>query len=78
MLLAGVMISLGAQAYRFLAGEWTLHFTSPLLRGGTEGFLEMPDASPAVLVLAAGLLLYVAGLFAPIRGTGPPGPSYSR
>lgn len=64
VLLAGVAVGLGAQAYRLLAGESTLHLTSPFLRGGMEGLVEMPHASPAVLVLAAGLLLYVAGLFA--------------
>ena len=68
-LLAGVTISLGVEAYRLLVGESTLHLASPLLRGGMEGLIEMPHASPVVLVLAAGLLLYVAGLFAPPRTT---------
>jgi len=35
---------------------------------------ETLHAGPAVLVLAAGLLLYLAGFFAPLRGTGTPGP----
>ena len=63
-LLAGVTIALGAQAYRLVVGESTLHIISPLLRGGTEGLLDMPHVSPAVLVLAAGLLLYLTGLVA--------------
>ena len=60
-----------------LAGEATLRLGSSLLRGGTAGLIEMPAASPTVLVLAVGLFLYFAGLFAPLRETGGPSPSSS-
>lgn len=64
VLLAGVAIGLGAQAYRLLVGESTLPLASSFIRGGTKGLIEMPQASPAVFVLVAGLLLYIVGLFA--------------
>jgi hypothetical protein len=68
----GLTVGLGAQAYRLFVGEATLDFTSPRISGGFDGVVEMLPASPAVAVLAAGLLLYLAGLFAPLRDTGHP------
>jgi len=68
--LVGVAIGLGAQAYRLVLGEATLDLISPRISGGMNGVVEMLPASPAVAVLAAGLLLYLVGLFAPLRGTG--------
>lgn len=61
-LLAGGAIGPGALVYRWLAGESAFSFmTSPL--GGLQGILTMPSLTPAVLVLAASLILYLAGLF---------------
>lgn len=54
-----------------VVGEATLDLTSLWISGGMGGVVEMLPASSAVAVLAAGLLLYLAGLFAPLRGTGP-------
>jgi hypothetical protein len=61
--------ALGARVYSLAAGESTLAFSSARIAGGTTGPLEMPGAEPAVLVLAAGLVLYLVGLLASLRGT---------
>ncbi|MEN8377066.1 MAG: hypothetical protein ABFS34_16705 [Gemmatimonadota bacterium] len=68
--LAGVTAGLGAQAYRLFVGEATFQLTSLRISGGMQGIIEMPPASPAVAVLAAGLLLYLGGLFASLNGAG--------
>ena len=70
--LVGMTVGIGAQVYRLYTGEATLDFTSLRIGGGFDGVVEMLPASPAVAVLAAGLLLYLAGLFAPHRRTGYP------
>ena len=67
--LVGLAVSLGAQVYRVAVGEVTLG-TSLQTIGGIAGLVEMLPASPAVGVLAIGLLMYLAGLFAPMRSTG--------
>jgi hypothetical protein len=46
----------------------TIDITSPRLGGFTAGLVAMPDTTAGVLVLAAGLALYAAGLFAPVSG----------
>lgn len=66
--LVGATVGLGAQAYRMLLGEATLDLTSLRISGGLGSVIEMPPLTPATAVLAAGLLLYLAGLLAPIRG----------
>ena len=68
MLLTGITLGLAALGYQYFTGELTLDLTRPLLSGGTKGLAQMPAPTPAVLVLAMGLLLYTAGLFAPARG----------
>ena len=69
--LLGVTLGLGAQAYRLVVGDATLdHLTSLRIGGGMDGVIEMLPASPAVAVLAAGSMLYMAGLHALLRGTG--------
>lgn len=69
--LVGMTVALGAQAYMLVVGEATLDLTSLRISSGMDGVVEMLPASSAVAVLAAGLLLYLAGLFAPLRGTDP-------
>jgi hypothetical protein len=61
-------ISFGALAHVLLVGNTALGLISPRISGGMDGVVEMLPASPAVIVLAAGLLLHLAGLFAPLRG----------
>ena len=69
--LLGVTLGLCAQAYRLVVGDATLdHLTSLRIGGGMDGVIEMLPASPAVAVLAAGSMLYMAGLYALLRGTG--------
>jgi hypothetical protein len=67
--LVGVTVGLGAQAYGLVVGEATLDLTSLRISGGMDGIDEMLPESPAVAVLAAGLLLYLVGLFASLRRT---------
>ena len=67
--LVGLAVALGARVYSLAAGEAPLAFPSARIAGGTTGPLEMPGAEPAVLVLAAGLVLYLVGLLASLRGT---------
>ncbi len=66
--LAGVAVGLGAHAYGLLSGEPILDLTSSRIGWGTNGLIEMLDAGPSVIVLAAGLILYLAGVFGPIHG----------
>jgi hypothetical protein len=47
-----------------------IDFPSPRVGGMTARLLTMPPATPWTLVLAAGLGLYVAGLFAPLGAKG--------
>ena len=67
--LAGLALGLGVQAYGLLSGASTLDSTSSRIGGGTNGLIEMPDPGTSVIVLAAGLLLYLAGFFGPVDGT---------
>jgi len=67
--LAGLAVSLGAQLYGFAIGETTLDLMS-LRTVGMDGAAGMLPTSPAVGVMVVGLLLYLAGLFAPARSTG--------
>lgn len=60
--LVGGGAGLGVQVFGLLSGEMPLDLTSPRIGGG----IEMLVPSPSVVVLAAGLLLYLAGIFGPI------------
>ena len=70
--IAGLAVGLGAQGYRLLSGESTLNLTSSRIGGGMDGVIELLHGGPAVVVLAAGLLLYLAGLFALLGTTEAP------
>ena len=50
-----------------LSGTSTLDLTSSRI-GGPTALIEILDAGPSVIVLAAGLLLYLAGVFASLNG----------
>ena len=63
-LLLGVMMGLGSQAYRLIVGESSFNLISPILQNRSKDFSQMLHGSPAVFLLAAGLLLVVSGLFA--------------
>jgi hypothetical protein len=64
----GVAACLGVGAFRFFAGEMVFDALSPRIGGGLGGPVAMPPADTGGIVLAAGLLLYLAGLFAPLAG----------
>lgn len=50
-------------------GGVPIDIASPRVGGLTVGLVAMPSTTTGALVLAAGLALYVAGLFAPVRGS---------
>jgi len=64
-LAAGLMIALS-----MASGDGALGNIAPGVGAMTAGLLEMPSTTTWALVLAAGLALYVAGLFAPLRARG--------
>ena len=72
--LVGVAVGVAAQVYGLFGGELTFDFTTSRIGGWTDGLGEVPRVGPVVMVLAAGLLVYLAGLFATVRGTGTPDP----
>lgn len=49
-------------------GGVPIDIASPRVGGLTSGLVAMPSTTTGALVLAAGLVLYVAGLFAPFGG----------
>lgn len=50
------------------AGELPIYMLSPAVGGIASGMVAMPSSGACALVLAAGLVLYVAGLFGPLTG----------
>jgi hypothetical protein len=64
--LSGAAAAVGALAYMAVEGAVGLPIASRLTTFPGAP-LAMPAASPAVLVMATGLVLYVAGLVAPAR-----------
>jgi hypothetical protein len=62
--LAGLVIALGTYVHREMAAGTLPDFTSS--RIGHVQLVTMP-IEPAMLVLALGLLLYLKGLFSPLR-----------
>jgi len=65
--LAGHAVGTGALVYVTLAGAFAPGVTSPRAGSGLRGLVGMPDATPVALVLAAGLLIFVTALLAPLR-----------
>jgi hypothetical protein len=68
----GVTVGVGAQAYRIAVSAMTLDLTSLRIIREFELISWLMDGappSPAVAVLAVGLLLYLIGIFAPLRRT---------
>jgi hypothetical protein len=64
-ILAGVAIVFGTYIYGGVAAWAPPDLTS--FRIGTVQLTTLPGKDPVVLCLAAGLLLYLAGLFSPLR-----------
>ena len=70
--LVGLTVGVGAQAYRIAVSAMTLDLTSLRIIRESELISWLMDGappSPAVAVLAVGLLLYLIGIFAPLRRT---------
>ncbi|MGD8330115.1 MAG: hypothetical protein PVJ49_11825 [Acidobacteriota bacterium] len=66
--IGGTAIGFAAQTYRLATGEVAPSWLGIPAGRVIEGFLPALSLSPATAVLAVGLALYVAGLFAPLRG----------
>ncbi len=49
-------------------GGLPAYIASPAVGGLTSGLVAMPSSGTYALILATGLMLYVAGLFAPLGG----------
>jgi hypothetical protein len=67
-LLTGAAVGVGIRAYQVLAGATPLGLTAPRIGGWGERLSHVPPLGPGI-VLVAGLLLYLAGLWASTRVT---------
>ena len=68
--LTGVAASLGILAYWLVDGRLPFDLSSTRIGGATVDIIQKPEAFPAFLVLAVGLLIYVTGLIVPLFGPG--------
>ncbi len=66
--IAGVVIATGAETYRLIADEAALDLASIRLGTSMGGVTDLLAAEPTLAILTVGLLLYLAGMFAPVRG----------
>jgi hypothetical protein len=66
-LLVGALLALGAEASRWLGDDALLLLLPPLLRSGMASLFEARQGSAGALVLAMGMALYLAGMFAVLR-----------
>jgi hypothetical protein len=64
--LAGIAIGLGMQVFTFATAGFRVDSTVQWFRVGPAGLLDPAHLWPGVLALAAGLTLYLAGLFASV------------
>jgi hypothetical protein len=75
--LAGQAAGLAALAFLAVRGGVPPDLTSPRIGLDTSSVVPLPEGTLTWIVLATGFLLYIAGLFAPLRRGGP-GPSSPR
>jgi len=66
--LTGLAVCLGVLAYWLFDGRAPMDLTPLKIGGVTMDIIRMPEAFPAFLTLAFGLLIYVTGLIAPLIG----------
>ncbi|PKM16133.1 MAG: hypothetical protein CVV12_05125 [Gammaproteobacteria bacterium HGW-Gammaproteobacteria-2] len=66
----GAVLALSSQMYALFAGEATISFAGSLIRGGMQGLIALPPAQPSTLFLAAGVVVYLAGMFASVDKIG--------
>jgi len=64
-LAGGLVAVIGTSVYGWLMGGALPSLTSPLIGGGVPTLIPMQGS--AALVVGLGLLIYLAGLFAPLR-----------
>lgn len=64
--IAGTALVLGASIRAWLVDGTPLQLTSPRIGAGSMPVMMSPE-DPATLLLVLGLLLYLVGLFAPLR-----------
>ena len=64
--IAGIAIGLGMQVFAYATAGFRVDSTSQWFRVGPAGLLDPGQLWPGVLTLAAGLTLYLAGLFASV------------
>lgn len=63
----GIAIGLGAHLFRLLERGTMPGAPEPSIGRWIESFVAMPVLDPITLVLAGGLLIYLFGLFVPLR-----------
>ena len=68
-LAGGLATLIGASAYGWLVKGALPSFTAPLIGGGVPTLIPMQGS--AALIIGLGLLIYLAGLFAPLRSSPP-------
>ena len=68
--LTGLAASLGILAYWLVDGRAPVDIMSSSIGRATMDIIQKPEALPAFLVLAIGLLIYVTGLMVPLFGPG--------
>jgi hypothetical protein len=64
--IAGIAIGLGMQVFTYATDGFRVDSTVQWFRVGPAGLLDPGELWPGVLALAAGLTLYLAGLFASV------------
>jgi hypothetical protein len=64
--IAGIAIGLGMQVFTYATAGFRVDATVQWFRVGPAGLLDPGHLWPGVLALAAGLTLYLAGLFASV------------
>jgi hypothetical protein len=65
--LAGHAVGFGALVFVLLTGGSSASDLTSSRIGGLGSLAGIPETAPVTLALATGLLLYLAGLFAPLR-----------
>ena len=65
-IIAGIAIGLGMQVFTYATAGFQVDSTVQWFRVGPAGLLDPAQLWPGVLALAAGLALYLAGLFASV------------
>jgi hypothetical protein len=71
--MVGLALGLVSVVYALIATGAPLDVASPRIGGALNSLVAMPPTGSTAVALAAGLLFYLTGLFAPLRDSGTPG-----